>query len=86
MLSKVREKNQPMRDLVLVKSCIERYQVDIGRLPSNLVELVDLGYLDAIPALPEGKAYNYDSKIGQLRIITVDGISPDNAPPSAASP
>ena len=73
MLTRVRERRKAKDDLALLQKSVEDCQIQIGRLPTNMVELVRLGYVDQIPAPPPGTTYTYDPVQGRIGLIRQDG-------------
>lgn len=51
-------------DLVTVNHAIRLFYTSEGRFPNSLQELVDTGYLPALPQPPAGMRINYDPKTG----------------------
>ena len=73
MLTRVRDRRKAKDDLALLRKSIEDCQIRIGRLPTNLVELVRLGYVEQIPTPPSGAQYMYDPVRGRIDLIRQDG-------------
>lgn len=72
MLAQVRERQQDEQVLVQIRQAIERFQFNLARMPTNLHELLVLGYLDEAPQPPRGQAFTYDPIHGNVRLITTD--------------
>jgi hypothetical protein len=58
---------------------IQQFQALEDRFPSSLEELVQTGYLRAIPEPPPGQRFFYDARNGQLHLIP-------ETPPSQSAP
>lgn len=57
-------------DLAAVTRAIQMFQASEGRNPADLKEIVSLGYMPRLPALPTGQQYQYDPRTGQVRILS----------------
>jgi hypothetical protein len=55
-------------DTAAVNRAIETFYVQEGRFPKDLLELVELKYIPAIPRLPEGASWDYDTNTGVVMI------------------
>lgn len=55
--------------LEMLTQAVRRYGVEQQRVPANLEELVDRGYLTRVPAAPRGRRYVIDR---QLRVQLQD--------------
>jgi hypothetical protein len=55
-------------DTTSITSAIQLFQVDHGRYPKDLDELVKEKYLAQIPAAPYGTRIVYDSATGQVKV------------------
>lgn len=51
-----------------VNSAIRMFQAQEGRNPRSLNELVEEGYLPAIPDLPRGASFEYDAETGEATV------------------
>jgi len=49
-----------------VRRAVALFQADTGSLPVSLNELVEKGYLDSLPALPEGLEFTYNPFSGTI--------------------
>jgi hypothetical protein len=56
-------------DLAAVTRAVQMFQATEGRNPADLQELVTLGHMPRLPALPAGQQYQYDARTGQVRIV-----------------
>ncbi|MDK3159626.1 hypothetical protein QPK87_24070 [Kamptonema cortianum] len=52
-----------------VSAVVRVFQVEEGRWPSSLKEMVDKGYLTSLPPLPSGKKFAYDPKGGRVEVV-----------------
>ena len=50
-----------------VRRAINLFEASTGSLPYSLDELVEKGYLEVMPALPEGYEFNYDPFTGTIK-------------------
>lgn len=73
MLERARERQAPDALIATVEKSIQRFQFELARLPTNLMELVVLGYLPEIHPAPDGFAYSYDPVHGNVRLTPVQG-------------
>jgi len=56
-------------DTASVKSAVQMFQADQGRLPKDLNELVEKKFLQKIPATPPGTRINYDPQTGDVKVV-----------------
>ena len=56
-------------DTAAIDKAIELFQVDKGRFPKDLNELVQEKYLPQVPVPPYGTKIIYDSDSGQVKIV-----------------
>jgi len=56
------------RNLVKITRAIRLFQVEIGRSPTNLSEIVKFHYLDELPEPPEGLIFHYENKTGNIQM------------------
>lgn len=52
-----------------INKAIELFQVDKGRLPKDLDELVKEKYLPQLPKPPVGMKFNYDPNTGVVKVV-----------------
>ena len=62
------KKSKAMGDILYLKNKINTFQIQEGRYPSSLEELVRKGYIDQIPEPPEGMKFVYDPKTGNVDV------------------
>jgi hypothetical protein len=65
-----------------IQDAIQRFQRDVGRVPSNLVELVVRRYIPGVPQLPGNNRLAYDASMGTLSVVAVkqDVLTPELPP------
>jgi hypothetical protein len=56
-------------DMGTLKPAIEQFQVDKGRFPKDLNELVQEKYISKIPAAPYGMKIDYDPTTGTAKVV-----------------
>ncbi|MFN3409451.1 MAG: hypothetical protein ACK45B_10690 [Limisphaerales bacterium] len=56
-------------DLATLRQAIQMFQMEEGRLPKELNELVTEGYLPRLPAPPPGQQIIYDAASGAVRVM-----------------
>ena len=56
-------------DVSSLNQAIGMFQVDKGRFPNNLDELVQEKYLKKIPDAPYGMKIDYDAATGQVKVV-----------------
>jgi hypothetical protein len=56
-------------DLATLRQAIQMFQLEEGRLPKELSELVTAGYLPRLPAPPPGQQISYDAASGSVRVV-----------------
>jgi len=54
--------------LLSLKHDITSFQVEQGRWPSSLPELVEKGYTKELPSPPEGMSFKYNPDNGSIRL------------------
>jgi len=70
MIERVRNRTAYNASLEEVKNAVEKFQVDLGRLPTNLLELVRFNYLPKVPEkVPEGYTFGYDYVRGRVSFV-----------------
>ena len=57
-------------DVTSVKKAIDMFNVQEGRFPKDLKELVDKKYLPEVPTPPVGSKLEYDATAGTVKIVT----------------
>ena len=53
-----------------VQSGLEKYVKDHGKMPENITELIEKGYLKEIPKTPNGQFMIIDPETGRVKVIT----------------
>jgi hypothetical protein len=56
-------------DVSSLDKAIQMFNVEQGRYPKDLNELVEQKYLPRIPAAPYGTKLEYDAKAGKVRVV-----------------
>lgn len=56
-------------DLTALNKSIEKFYLQEGRFPTNLVELALRDYIPMIPTLPEGMVWDYDTNAGIVSVV-----------------
>lgn len=56
-------------DTASLKQAIQMFQVDKGRLPKDLNELVQEKFLPRIPETPSGTRLDYDPNTGEIKVV-----------------
>ena len=72
-LKENREKQSSAASMDILVDGIQRFQEEMGRVPSNLVELVEMQFLEKIPDPPVGVKYVYKNEHGQVLEAYSDG-------------
>jgi hypothetical protein len=57
-------------DLSVLTEAIRRFQVEVGRFPRDLDELVSEKYIPRIPPVPYGSKLVYDSATGDVKVTS----------------
>ena len=57
-------------DLSVVTEAIRRFQVEVGRYPRDLDELVSEKYIPRIPPVPVGSKLVYDPATGDVKVAS----------------
>jgi hypothetical protein len=56
-------------DLDYLTQLVRRYSVEQQQVPKNLLDLVSLNYLEAIPVAPPGRRFVIDRKSVEVRLV-----------------
>ena len=56
-------------DVASITKAIQMFQVEEGRLPTNLNELVEKKYMPKLPAPPAGQQLSYDPNTGKVKVV-----------------
>lgn len=56
-------------DLANVSQAIKMFEATEERLPKNLNELVEKGYLQKLPVAPQGQKLAYDANTGLVKVV-----------------
>lgn len=78
-LSRARARGVYDESLNDVKKAVGMFQIELGRLPTNLHEIVRFGYLEHLPeAVPPGYTYGYEPVRGYVMFVKIPvGELPD---------
>lgn len=83
MIERSRARGREQDALQKMQDAIGRFHLEIGRLPTNITELVIRRYVDTIPTLPANQQFDYKPELGVVVIQTFrqrDGLSPELPP------
>ncbi len=67
-MGKTMKKAKAMDEILYLKNKINTFQIQEGRNPKNLEELVEKGYIEKLPQPPEGMQFVYDAKTGNVSV------------------
>ncbi|MCX8083124.1 MAG: hypothetical protein N3D17_07035 [bacterium] len=62
------KKSKAMDDVLYLKNKINTFQIQEGRYPSSLNELVEKHYIERIPEPPKGMSFRYDPSTGNINV------------------
>ena len=68
VMGKTYKRAKGFDSLLSLKHDITSFQVEQGRWPSALQELVEKGYTKELPQPPEGMSFVYDPQNGSIRL------------------
>ncbi|MEY2465665.1 MAG: hypothetical protein QOD03_186 [Verrucomicrobiota bacterium] len=68
-ISKAQQKAVKTVDTTSIDKAIQLFQVDQGRNPTDLNELVQTKYLSRIPDAPYGTKISYDAATGKVTLV-----------------
>ena len=68
MVARVKKRQALQNEIDGLHINLKRFQTSFGRLPTNLVEMVQMGYLDKIPEIPVELELSYDPVLGNIRL------------------
>jgi len=74
-LAQARGKAQYKTSFISVNQAIQAYQVEHGKSPGSLDDIIKEGLLPRLPDLPKGKRYNYNPQTGELTIVDEKGVA-----------
>lgn len=56
-------------DVASLNSAVQLFNVQEGRNPKDLSELVEKNYLPSLPAAPAGSKFSYDASSGKVVVV-----------------
>ena len=68
-LNKAQQTAGKTADTASINQAIHLFQVDKGRYPQDLDELVREKYLPRLPQPPYGMKFTYDANVGQVKVV-----------------
>jgi len=68
VMSKTLKKSKAMDSLLYLKNRINTFQVEEGRYPSSLNELVEKKYIEKLPEPPAGMQFIYEPSTGNIEV------------------
>lgn len=85
MLARARSKKEAAQVLSTLTEGIQRFRLAMSRLPTNLLEVVNRGYLKDLPEPPHGQAYDYDQQNGNVKLVDLPDASGIALPPESSA-
>jgi len=67
-MGRAMKKAKTMDEILYLKNKINTFQIQEGRYPNSLDELVEKGYIEKLPQPPEGMKFVYDPKTGNVEV------------------
>ncbi|MGC8977042.1 MAG: hypothetical protein ACP5OB_05400 [Candidatus Ratteibacteria bacterium] len=67
-IGRAMKKAKAMDSVLYLKNKINTFQIQEGRYPNSLDELVQKGYIDKLPSPPEGMQFFYNPKTGEVSV------------------
>ena len=55
--------------IVTLERGIKTFQIQEGKNPASLQQLVKKGFVSSVPPAPVGKKYSYNAKTGKVKIV-----------------
>lgn len=74
ILQRVRDRGASERIRAELEAAIRQFHQDLGRLPTNLAELVKYRYILEIPKPSAGHAFQYDPLHGNISVVSTTGV------------
>lgn len=68
-VSKAKSSTEATLAITQIRQAIQTFQAEYGRFPMNLDELIEDGYLRALPKLPYHTRFAYDKGSGTIDIV-----------------
>lgn len=62
------KKSKAMDDVLYLKNKINTFQIQEGRYPYSLDELVEKKYIEKLPEPPKGMSFRYDPSTGSINV------------------
>ena len=62
------KRSKAMEDILYLKNKINTFQIQEGRYPSSLDELVEKKYIEKLPQPPAGMTFHYDPSTGSVDV------------------
>lgn len=69
MISRAEKKAREGRPEERIQQAIQEFQQQVGRVPTNLPEIVSAGILTELPKPPPGRAYYYAPEKGRVVLV-----------------
>ncbi len=66
---KTQKRAVKVADIAAMNKTVEKFYVQEGRFPKDLLELVEKDYLPRLPVLPEKAEWDYDTNSGVVGIL-----------------
>jgi hypothetical protein len=82
MIEHARKRQASSAGLKTVTDAMRKFEVDLGRAPKDLTELVRLGYIEEVPPPPDGQTYVYDPELANVQLAP---LSQQAAPDATSS-
>lgn len=68
-VAKGKKKSEATIGAIQVGPVIQQFEAAEGRFPKSLQEMVDKGYLTALPAAPNGMKADYNPETGEFKFV-----------------
>lgn len=68
-LAKSKQKAEKTADTASLNQAVQMFQVEKGRLPKNLDELVEEKVIGQLPKPPYGMKFDYNAATGEVKVV-----------------
>ncbi len=76
MIARAEKKAADGRSEERLQEAIARFQQEIGRVPTNLTEIVSVGVLKELPKAPPGRQFYYAPEMGRVVLMAAPQQKP----------
>lgn len=75
VILRVRERQDDSESIFILGEALNAFRAEVGRSPTDLIELLETGFLDEMPEAPAGMYYAYNVTNGMIQVTKIPGSS-----------